>query len=140
MKSLLSAVKPWQRWVGYILSTVTCLALAASASMKLMQPPNVVAMFVGQFGYPQAALPVLGVVELTCTLLYALPKTRYLGAILLTAYLGGAVATHVRASEAFVAPVALGIMMWGGLYAATSGCATWSRQSDRMSHKNVIFS
>jgi hypothetical protein len=58
----------------------------------------------------------LGILEIACTIVYAIPQTSVLGAILLTGYLGGAMATHVRIGEQFVPPLILGILVWGGLY------------------------
>jgi hypothetical protein len=70
----------------------------------------------GKFGYSAASLTALAVVELTCALLYLVPQTSVLGAILVTGYLGGAVATHVRVGEAFVMPLLLGVIAWVGLF------------------------
>jgi hypothetical protein len=69
------------------------------------------------FGYPPAALLPIGLVELACALVYAVPRTAALGAVLVTGYLGGAIATHVRVSESvWVAPALLGVLAWLGLY------------------------
>jgi hypothetical protein len=88
-----------------------------SASMKFTGNPQMVDEFVNRFGYAASAAPVLGVIELTCVVLYAIPRTAVLGAILLTGYLGGAVATHVRIGDpTFVAPLGLGVVAWAGLY------------------------
>jgi len=103
-------------WAGRVVSAVPVLMLAVSAVMKLMRTPQVLEGW-GKFGYPQGALLAIGVVELLCAVLYAIPGTAALGAILVTGYLGGATATHVRLGEAaFVAPVVLGILAWGGLF------------------------
>ncbi len=106
----------WTHWVGRFLSALPVLALVFSASLKFGHKPEVVGMFTGKFGYPEGTLTPLGVVELACALLYAIPSTAVLGAVLVTGYLGGAVATHVRAGEAFAAPLLLGIFAWAGLY------------------------
>jgi fucose permease len=90
--------------------------LLMSASMKLAHKPDAVAMFVGKFGYPEGMLTTLAVLELTCTLLYLVPRTAVLGAVLLTGYLGGAVATHVRVGDVFVAPLLVGVFVWVGLF------------------------
>ena len=71
---------------------------------KLSESPQVVDSFVGKFGYPQSTLLWIGILEITCTLLYVIPRTAILGAALSTGYLGGAMATHVRVSDAFVGP------------------------------------
>jgi hypothetical protein len=60
-------------------------------------------------------LPI-GIVELLCVIVYAVPRTSILGAVLLTGYLGGAIATHVRVGDMFIPPLVLGVLVWGGLY------------------------
>jgi hypothetical protein len=102
-------------WTGRVVSAVPILMLVMSAVMKFMKPPEVVKGFV-DLGYPEHLALGLGVVELACTALYAWPRTAVLGAILLTGYLGGATATHVRVEEAFHMPVILGVLVWLGLY------------------------
>jgi hypothetical protein len=88
-----------------------------SASIKFMRPPQAMDMFVQKFGYPESTLLVIAVLEVSCVLLYAIPRTAFLGAVLLTAYLGGAIATHVRVGDpSFVTPLGLGILAWVGLY------------------------
>ena len=70
-----------------------------------------------QFGYPSGLIVPIGVVELACVVLYVIPRTAVLGAVLLTGYLGGAIATHVRLSDpSFAGPLIFGIMVWAGLY------------------------
>lgn len=101
-------------WVGRVLSTLPVLGLVMSGVMKLMNSADVAKEFT-RLGYdPQIALK-LGIVELVCTVLYLIPQTAVLGAILLTGYLGGAVATHVRIGEGFAPPIVMGVMLWGGL-------------------------
>ena len=100
---------------GWIVGVLPCLLLLMSATMKFAQPPKVVEQF-QHFGYPSRLLPVLGVVELACTILYLFPRTAVLGAILLTGYLGGATATHARVLDpGFVTPIACGAFLWLGL-------------------------
>jgi len=85
--------------------------------MKFMRPPEVVDSFVHKFGYPERELLILGVVEFVCALLYAIPRTAFLGAILVTGYFGGAIATQVRVGDpTFFSPLLLGIFAWAGLY------------------------
>lgn len=72
-----------------------------------------------RLGYPESVIVPLGFVLLVCTVLYLIPLTSVLGAILLTGYLGGAVATHVRAGEglfSLVFPIIFGVLIWLGLY------------------------
>jgi hypothetical protein len=110
-------MKPkWQIWTGRVLSALPVLLLLFSATMKVLHLPPVVEGF-GKFGYPESMLTVLGVVEALCAILYVVPRTSGLGAVLCTGYLGGAVATHARIGDpSFVTPLILGIMVWGGLY------------------------
>jgi hypothetical protein len=83
--------------------------------MKLTQSDQVAEGFT-HLGYdPKLALG-LGIVELACTIVYLVPQTAVLGAILLTGYLGGATATHLRIGEPFVPPVVFGMVLWAGLY------------------------
>lgn len=105
-------------WAGRILSTLPVLFLLLDGIMKIVKPAFVVEATV-QLGYPGSVIIGLGVVLVACTILYLIPRTAVLGAILLTAYLGGAVATHVRVSGplfSILMPVILGAMLWGGLY------------------------
>ena len=106
------------RIAGYILSGLPILFLLMDGIMKLGKPAFVVTETV-RLGYPETVIFPLGIVLVICTLLYLLPTSAVLGAILLTGYLGGAVATHVRMFEGafpIVFPVILGVMIWGGLY------------------------
>jgi hypothetical protein len=103
-------------WTGWILSILPSLLLFFSGAMKLVKSPTAVEGF-EHLGYPEHLALVLGIVEVGCTLIYLIPRTAVLGAILLTGYLGGAVATHARLLEVqFVAPLVLGVLVWGGLY------------------------
>jgi uncharacterized membrane protein YphA (DoxX/SURF4 family) len=106
----------WLFWTGWALSVLPALALVMSAAMKLSGSTQATEMFSGKYGYPASALAVIGILELGCTLLYLVPRTAVLGAILLTGYLGGAVATHVRVSEAPTAAAILGVLVWAGLF------------------------
>jgi hypothetical protein len=102
-------------WTGRVLSTLPVLMLLMSAGMKFARPPQVVEGM-GKLGYaPELALP-LGIVELACTIIYIVPHTAVLGAILLTGYLGGATATHVRVGDPWFGPVIFGVILWLGLY------------------------
>lgn len=102
-------------WTGYIVSALPAAMLIFSAVMKLMRPTAVVEEF-SRLGYSENVIIALGIVELVCTIVYIIPQTAVLGAILLTGYLGGAIATHVRLSEAFVAQAVFGVVLWLGLY------------------------
>jgi DoxX-like family len=105
-------------WVGRILSALPVLFLLLDGVMKIVKPAFVVEATV-QLGWPESVIVALGVVLVACTILYLIPRTAVLGAILLTGYLGGAVATHVRVGGplfSIIMPVILGAMLWGGLY------------------------
>jgi hypothetical protein len=102
-------------WAGYIMSALPVLVLVASAGAKLMRPPSVVQGF-AQLGFPESEIVKLGILELVCTVLYAVPRTSVVGAILLTGYLGGAVAANARAGQNVTFPVIFGVLVWGGLF------------------------
>lgn len=105
-------------WAGRIISTLPALFLFIDGIMKLVKP-RVVVEATAQLGYPESVIVGIGIVLLACTILYLIPRTAIFGAILLTGYLGGAVATHVRISGPLfniIFPVILGAMLWGGLY------------------------
>jgi len=103
-------------WTGRVISALPVLAMVFSAVIKFRAPPEVVQAFTGKYGYPAEVLTTIGVLEVSCVILYVIPQVAVLGAVLMTAYLGGAVATHVRASEAWFAPVIVAALAWLGLY------------------------
>jgi hypothetical protein len=105
----------WMLWGGYAMSALPSLMLFFSAGMKLSNSAMVVEGF-SKMGYPVHLTLGIGAVELVSTILYLIPRTSVLGAILLTGYLGGATATHVRLGEPFIGPVLFGVLIWGGLY------------------------
>jgi hypothetical protein len=100
------------------MSALPALFLLVDGGMKLIKPAVVVETTV-RLGYPETVIVGLGIVLLACTVLYLFPRTSVLGAILLTGYLGGAVAIQVRADEGLfpiVFPIILGALIWGGLF------------------------
>lgn len=102
-------------WIGWVLTALPAPLLLFSAVMKFMQPKDVVEGF-EHLGWPlRLALP-LGIVELTCTILFLIPRTATVGAILITGYMGGAIATHVRIGEPFILQALIPIVVWLGLY------------------------
>lgn len=119
MNTMVIAAPQWRRRAGIVLCGLVVLFLLMDAAMKLMQLP-VVLEATAQIGWPVATIVPLGAILLLCTLLYAVPRTSVLGAILLTAYLGGAVATHWRLGNPLFSHVLfgayLGLMAWAGLY------------------------
>lgn len=104
---------------GWIISGLLILFFLWDASMKFSKPAIVVKTTT-QLGYPESAITPLGVILLVCTVLYAIPRTAFIGAVLLTGYLGGAVATHLRVSAPLFSntlfPVYFGILVWLGYY------------------------
>ena len=103
-------------WAGRIISALPVLLLVFSAVMKLLKPAPVVQGF-ARYGYPESQILLIGILELSCSIIYAIPRTSVLGAILLTGYLGGATATNVRVGDpSFYATVTLGIFVWLRLY------------------------
>ena len=104
-------------WTGRILGALAVLFLLMDAGMKLFKPPFVVQATL-QLGYPEYTIVGIGVVLLICTVLYVIPRTAVLGAILLTGYLGGAVASNVRAGTALfnvVFPLLVAVVVWVSL-------------------------
>ncbi len=102
-------------WAGYVVTALPVLGLIMSAYMKISKAPQLVEGLT-KFGYPLDLAVPLAIVELTCVILYVIPQTAVLGAILLTGYLGGATATHVRISDDFTAPIIMGVLIWLGLF------------------------
>jgi DoxX-like family len=103
-------------WAGRVVSGLVIAFLFFDAIIKvLLLAPAVEGT--ARLGYPVGVVFPLGIVLLVCVILYAIPRTSILGAILLTGYLGGATATQVRLSDPwFLFPVALGVLVWGGLF------------------------
>jgi hypothetical protein len=105
-------------WTGRTLSGLASAFLFFDGVMKLFKPEVVVKATL-ELGYPESSIFGIGLVLVVSTLLYVMPRTSILGAVLLTGYLGGAVATHVRVGAGLfsvVFPVAFGALVWGGLW------------------------
>lgn len=106
-------------WAGRILSALPILLLAFDGVAKVMRLPPVLEGF-AKLGYSENVAGPLGLTLLTCVVLYAVPRTSVLGAVLLTGYLGGAVATHVRVGDPLFShilfPTYVAALVWGGLY------------------------
>ena len=103
-------------WAGRIISALPVLLLLFSGFMKLMKPAPVLQGF-AHYGYSESLIVPIALLEIACTVIYAIPRTSILGAILVTAYLGGATATNVRVGDpSFVMTVLLGVLAWIGLY------------------------
>ena len=107
----------WQLWTGRVLATLSVLFLLFDAAGKFMMPVQVVEAC-ERLGFPVHLSPALGILLTLGTLLYAIPRTAVLGAVLLTGYLGGAVAIQMRAGSPLfetVFPVIFGIVLWAGI-------------------------
>ncbi len=106
-------------WIGYVLSGIVVAFMAMDITLKFLQLPVVVQTGL-QLGWHPGTERLLGTLLLICTVLYAWPRTAILGAVLLTGYLGGAVATHVRVDSPLFSHILfgvyLGIMAWTGLW------------------------
>jgi hypothetical protein len=106
-------------WTGRILSGLSALFLLVDSLGKFVRPAPVIEGTV-QLGYSESVILPLGIVLLACTVLYLIPRTSVLGAVLLTGYLGGAVATHVRIGNPVLThvlfPIYIGVLIWGGLF------------------------
>lgn len=103
-------------WAGRILTALIAVMLTFSAVMKFQRPPELTEQFVNKLGYPEDLLLTIGILEISCLVVYLIPPTAVLGAVLLTGYLGGAVATHVRIHDNFWSPVIGGVLVWLALW------------------------
>jgi hypothetical protein len=108
-----------QLWAGRIMSGLGVAFLLMDGVMKLFKPAVVREAF-SRLGYPESEIIGIGVLLLVCTALYLIPRTSILGALLLTGYLGGAVATHVRVGDPLLShalfPTYIAALLWVGLY------------------------
>ena len=117
MQSDLQTAPKGRLWAGWIISALAALFLLMDGVMKLFKPAFVVEATV-KLGYHESVILGLGILLTACTLLYVIPQTSVLGAILLTGYLGGAVASHARAGDApfkVCFPIIIGALIWLGL-------------------------
>ena len=106
-------------WAGRIMSAIVVIALVADGAVQLFAPAQLASMS-QETGFAMDLTRVVGAIVLTCAILYAIPATAVLGAILVTGFLGGAICAHLRIGELGSPPeiisLALGAMTWGGLY------------------------
>ncbi|GLH72698.1 membrane protein [Geothrix limicola] len=106
-------------WTGRVLSTLPILFLLFDGVVKVLRLPPVLEG-TAKLGYPLGVVVPLGLTLLVCTVLYAIPRTSVLGAIFLTGYLGGAVASHVRVGDPLFShalfPTYFAVLIWGGLF------------------------
>ncbi len=109
---------PSRIWTGRVLSGLAVLFLAFDGVAKLLKPAPVLEAF-ARLGLPESTSTGIGLLLLACTALYVIPRTALLGAVMLTGFLGGAIAIHVRAGDAafpVVFPFLFGCLVWAGLY------------------------
>ena len=102
-------------WASRVLAALPVMLLLFSGAVKFTTSPEVVAANT-RLGWSMDLAPMLGVLELSLTLLYLIPRTSVLGAILLTGHLGGATATHIRIGDPFYFPLLTGVLLWASLY------------------------
>jgi len=102
-------------WVGRVLSGLASCVFALSAFMKLKGGPDL-AQGMAHLGMPESMVLPVAILEIACLVIYLIPATSILGAILLTGYLGGAICTHWRVGDPFFIPIALGVVVWLGLH------------------------
>ena len=102
-------------WVGRVISILVSLLFAMSALMKLKGGPEVI-QGMAHLGLPESLIVPLAILEISCVVIYAIPATSVLGAILLTGYIGGAICTHLRVGDPFFMQIGFGIFVWLGLY------------------------
>jgi hypothetical protein len=108
-----------ERWAGRILSGLAVLFLAFDAAMKVLKLPAAVEGTT-QLGYPENVVLPLGLIQVVCLIVYLIPRTSVVGAILWAGYLGGAIATHVRVQSPLAShilfPIYVAMLLWGGLW------------------------
>lgn len=113
-----AASRYWKVWTGRIVSALPVLVMVVSAAIKLSHSSWFVDVWVGRMGLPEGTMTGLGLVEIACAVLYLVPRTSVLGAILVTGYLGGAVMTHLRVGDGLASldPIFFGVAAWAGLF------------------------
>ena len=111
----MSAARSKMVWVGRAISILISLLFLLSGAMKLKGGAEVT-RGMAHLGLPESLVVPLGILEISCVVIYLIPATSVLGAILLTGYIGGAICAHVRVGDAFFVQILLGICVWLGLY------------------------
>jgi hypothetical protein len=110
--------KTWLIWTSRVLSAVPVLMLVMSGFMKLSHSPEILKMWTETHGFPATTLTPVALLEIGFAILYAIPRTSVLGAILVAAYLGGAFSAHLRIDDVAggITPIVLAVLAWAGLY------------------------
>jgi hypothetical protein len=117
MASGTTAVAPSSKlvWTGRIVSGLIVFLLLSGSIYGIINAAKLAPQS-AKYGYPEGSMVKIQITCLICALIYAFPRTAILGAILLTGYLGGATATHVRVSEPFFIPIFVAVLAWGGIF------------------------
>ncbi len=102
-------------WVGRVISVLASLMFVMSSFLKLKGGAEVT-QGMAHLGLPESLMMPLAIVEISCVVIYLIPATSVLGAILLTGYVGGAICTHLRVGDPFFVQIVLGMSVWLGLY------------------------
>ncbi|MBL8182520.1 MAG: DoxX family protein [Blastocatellia bacterium] len=110
-----TSISKGARITGWILTIVPCLLFTMSAVMKFIQPAGF-DEGLKHMGWDSATMKYIGVIELACVAIYLFPRTAVLGAILLTGYMGGAIATHVRVGDMVFTQILIGVVIWAALW------------------------
>lgn len=103
-------------WISRVCTGLVTLALVATATMKITHTPKIMVDSLTRAGIPENAILPIAVLELTCLTLYLIPRTRVLGAVLLTGYFGGAMVVHIITKESIFPLLLIGLWIWGGVY------------------------
>ena len=103
-------------WTGRVISTLVSLFLLMSGIMKLLAGGPEMEAQLREIGFTPSHLVPLGILEITCVVIYIIPRTSMIGAILLTGYMGGAICTHWRVGDWFVIQIVIALLVWLGLY------------------------
>jgi len=106
----------WMVWTGRVISGLLGALMILGGVMKFTTPGEDAKKGLDHLQWSVDKLPTLGILEISCAILYLFPQTAVLGAILLTGYLGGAIATHVRVGDDVYLQVVLGVLVWVGLF------------------------
>ena len=108
----------WQVWTGRAMTFLVVAQLLSSASFRATQHEYAVAEIVTGYGFPESAIAYIVIAEITLVTLYLIPRTAALATVILTGYLGGAIAAHLRIGDtarAFI-PLIVAVLAWGGIY------------------------
>lgn len=102
-------------WISYVVGVLPCLLLLFSAAMKFIKPTGF-DEGLRHLGWDEGKMFWIGIVEIAIVVVYLIPRTAVLGAILIAAYMGGAIATHVRVGDPYIFQIAVGVLVWLALW------------------------